>query len=564
MFHGLFVVGTEIATGLDMNNCDDTILLNGEQEAALKLMMSGVNVFLTGEAGTGKSTLLREFIRRCDRECIVLAPTGIAALNAGGMTIHSQLMLKPGLLNPLALEPLTDGNRCRVLRAAKTVIVDEISMVRSDLFCAIDARLRELSYGASKSLPFGGRQMILVGDFMQLPPVVGNADERKFIDERLGGPFAFQTDLWAAAMFRTVSLRTAHRQSGDVLFRSVLNNLRRGNFEGAAKVLNNHCLGDRAFSVPPIFLCTTNREAKAVNDASRKSVKGESRSFVARISGQFPEAEFPAEPELDLAVGARVMVICNQRNEGVLECANGDIGVITGFGEAGDDVVEVRLDSGKTVSLTSHTWEKSAYAYENDPKTESPVMKQKVVGSFEQIPLRLAYAITIHKSQGMSLDSVFLRLGRGCFDHGQLYTALSRCRALAGLGIDRRLAPEDLIVDDAVVKFHAGLESSIGCVSGEDRWYAEAMQYYLRRLATGSGAIPPGEMAQAEFDFAPRIFNHPALTELCRLYERGVINKYDSPVLEPLVRNAISGAGVKEDELAMIKRLIAKYGSRNV
>ena len=542
-----------------MNNSDETILLNGEQEAALKLMMSGVNVFLTGEAGTGKSTLVREFIRRCDRECIVLAPTGIASLNAGGMTIHSQLMLKPGLLNPLALEPLTDGTRCRVLRAAKTVIVDEISMVRSDLFCAIDARLRELAHGESKSLPFGGRQMILVGDFMQLPPVVGTADERKFIDERLGGPFAFQTDLWAAAMFRTVSLRTAHRQSGDVLFKSVLNNLRRGNFGAAARVLNNHCLGDKSFAVPPIFLCTTNREAKAVNDASRKSVKGESRSFVARISGQFPEAEFPAEPELDLAVGARVMVICNQRNEGVLECANGDIGIITGFGEAGDDVVEVRLDSGKAVSIVQHVWEKSVYAYEKDPKTGSPVMKQKVIGSFEQIPLRLAYAITIHKSQGMSLASVFLRLGRGCFDHGQLYTALSRCRTLAGLGIDRRLMLDDLIVDDAVVKFYAELEDGRGCMSGEDRWYAEAMQYYLRRLATGSGAIPPGEMAQAEFDFAPRIYDHPALTALCDFYKNGAINKYDLPVLEPFARAVAGGAGVKESELVTIERLIGKY-----
>ena len=127
-----------------MNNDEEKLVLNGEQEAALGLMMSGVNVFLTGEAGTGKSTLVREFIRRCDRECIVLAPTGIAALNAGGTTIHSQLMLRPGLLNPLAFGPLTDGSRCRAIRAAKTVIVDEISMVRSDLFCAMDARLRDL------------------------------------------------------------------------------------------------------------------------------------------------------------------------------------------------------------------------------------------------------------------------------------------------------------------------------------------------------------------------------------------------------------------------------------
>ena len=542
-----------------MNDEKKDILLNGEQEAALKLMMSGVNVFLTGEAGTGKSTLVREFIRRCGRECIVLAPTGIAALNAGGTTIHSQLLLRPGLLNPLALDPLTDGNRCRVLRAAKTIVVDEISMVRSDLFCAMDARLREIASGENRGRPFGGRQMILVGDFMQLPPVTGIAEEEKFIDERMGGPFAFQTDLWVAAMFRTVFLRTTHRQSGDALFRNVLGNLRHGNFEAAAKVLNNHCVGEKSFSRPPVCLCTTNRDAKAVNDAARKYVKGRSRTFVAQISGKFPESEFPAEPSLDLAVGTRVMVLCNQRNEGVLECVNGDMGTVVDLGADEEDEVGVRLDSGKRVTIAPHTWEKCVYEYVDDPKTKSPVMRQVVVGSFEQLPLRLAYAITIHKSQGLSLDCVSLRLGRGCFDHGQLYTALSRCRTLAGLQIDRRLRPEDLIVDDAVVKFHAGLEGQDGVEMGEGLWYEEAMQYYLRRIKTGSGEIQPGGMAQSEFDFSPRIYDHPDLTVLCDLYKRGAINKYDLPILEPLVQSAMGGAGVKEPELMTIRRLIAKY-----
>lgn len=542
-----------------MNDEKNDILLNGEQEEALRLMMSGVNVFLTGEAGTGKSTLVREFIRRCGRECIVLAPTGIAALNAGGTTIHSQMLLRPGLLNPLALEPLADGNRCRVLRAAKTVIVDEISMVRSDLFCAMDARFRGLASGENRSRPFGGRQMILVGDFMQLPPVVGGDDERRFIDERMGGPFAFQTDLWNAAMFRTVFLRTMHRQGGDALFRNVLGSLRHGNFEAAAKVLNNHCIGEKTFATPPICLCTTNHEAKSVNDAARKSVRGASRSFAAQTSGNFPEADYPAEPRLDLAVGARVMVLCNQRNEGELECVNGDMGVVVCFEEGEETGVRVRLDSGKTVTVAPHTWEKCAYACVDDPKTMSSVMRQVIVGSYVQLPLRLAYAITIHKSQGLSLDSVSLRLGRGCFDHGQLYTALSRCRTLAGLQIDRRLRPEDLIVDDAVVKFHSELEGQSGM--GEGLWYEEAMQYYLRRLKTGSGAIPRGEMAQSEFDFAPRVYDHPDLTALCDLYRRGAINKYDLPILEPLAQNASSGTGVKEVELATITRLIAKYKS---
>lgn len=545
----------------DMTDKDEKIILSGEQEAALELMMSGANMFLTGEAGTGKSTLVREFLRRCDRECVVLAPTGIAALNAGGTTIHSQMMLKPGLLNPLALEPLTDGNRCRVLRMAKTVIVDEVSMVRSDLFCAMDARLREIAYGQNKEMPFGGKQIVLVGDFMQLPPVVGGNDERKFINERFGGAFAFETDLWVAAMFRTVFLKTVHRQSGDTLFKKVLNDLRHGKFEAAAKVLNNHCIGEKTFRTPPVCLCTTNREAKAINDAARMSVKGESRQFNAQISGTFLETEFPADGNLDLVVGARVMVLCNQRNEGVLECVNGDMGTITGFGQENEPEVYVRLDSGKDVKIVPHVWEKYAYSQEVDPKTNTPAMRQTVIGTFEQIPLRLAYAITIHKSQGLSLDCVSLRLGRGCFDHGQLYTALSRCRTLAGLQIDRRLMPADLIIDEAVVRFHSAIGEGAAPEHKGYCWYEEAMQYYLRRIKTGNGDVVPGEAKQAEFDFTPRIYNDPALELLLQLHERNAINKYDAPVLAPLVRNIRAGAGVKEEDHSIIQRLIAKYSN---
>ena len=539
---------------------EEKIVLNGEQEAALAVMLSGRNVFLTGEAGTGKSTLLREFIRRCERECIVVAPTGIAALNAGGTTIHSQFMLKPGLLDPTGLDPVTDGRRYRVLRTAQTVVVDEISMVRSDLFCAMDARLRELASRECRDLPFGGRQMVLVGDFLQLPPVVGGEDERRYLAERLGGSFAFETDLWQAAQFRTVSLKKVHRQSGDGLFKSVLNNLRHGNFDSAAKVLNSNCLVEKHFPGSPICLCATNREAKAINERECGKVRGVSRKFTAAVSENFPESDFPADVELDLVVGARVMVLCNQRKDGVLECVNGDMGTVTGFG-AGEEV-SIRLDKGKTVTLEPHDWEKYAYSYEIDSATQKSVLKQEVVGIFRQIPVRLAYAITIHKSQGMSLPAVDLRLGRGCFDHGQLYTALSRCRTLEGLRLDRKVLPEDLIIDESVREFCKSAESAAEApADGLPMYYEEAMRYYLRRITTGSGELPPEGMQQVEFDFSLRIYSHPVLDKLCQLHEKGMINKYDAPVLGPFVKMAIAGEGVKEEDLAKIKTLVSRYAS---
>ena len=537
---------------------EEKVVLNGEQEAALAAMQSGRNVFLTGEAGAGKSTLLREFIRRSGRNCLVVAPTGIAALNAGGTTIHSQFMLKPGLLDPVKLEPVTDGYRYRVLRMAQTVVVDEISMVRSDLFCAMDARLRELASHEDRHRPFGGRQMILVGDFLQLPPVVGSAEERRFLDERLGGIFAFETDLWHAAQFKTISLKEVHRQSGDSLFRTVLNNIRHGNLDSAAKVINNNCLGEKNFRGAPICLCATNREAKTINERECGKVQGRSRKFTASVSENFPETDFPADVELDLAVGARVMVLCNRRKDGLLECVNGDMGTVIGFGSG--DEVSVRLDKGKIITLEPHDWEKYAYSYEMDSVTQKSVLNQEVVGTFRQIPVRLAYAITIHKSQGMSLPAVDLRLGRGCFDHGQLYTALSRCKTIEGLWLDRRVQPEDLIIDESVLKFCQSAEK----VTGEDaaglpRYYEEAMQYYLRRITTGSGELPPEGMKQEEFDFAPRVYSHPVLDKLRHLHEKGMINKYDAPILIPFAGKVIAGEGVKEEELARIVSLVSRY-----
>jgi len=307
---------------------EESIVLTGEQEAAVSTLMSGNNVFLTGEAGTGKSTVIRAFRERCGQPCVVLAPTGIAAVNAGGSTIHSFFLLKPGLLTPSTMEPMNSATRAQAVRAARTIIIDEVSMVRADLLSAIDIRLRELAGGPRKEMPFGGKQIVLVGDFFQLPPVVREDVEANYLAEKLGGAYAFQTDLWAAAKFACVFLRTVHRQSGDPKFVEVLNALRGGMFDQVAAVLNRICLQDHPRNARPICLCTTNAEARRINEAKRLRERGEVRRFSAKVSGSYPESDFPTDPTLDLTVGNRVMILTNERDsDGKLVHANGDMGV---------------------------------------------------------------------------------------------------------------------------------------------------------------------------------------------------------------------------------------------
>lgn len=544
---------------------ESPIKLTEEQEYAVSVMMSGRNVFLTGEAGTGKSTVLREFRRRCDRPCVVLAPTGIAAINAGGTTIHSFFQLRPGLLTPDTIEPFTSGSRAQVIREAKTIVIDEVSMVRSDLLSAIDIRLRALTGGPRRQMPFGGKQIVLVGDFFQLPPVVKPGIESDYLNQRLGGSFAFQTDLWAAAQFACVFLRQVHRQGGDARFMAVLNDLRNGKFAEAAEVLNGLCLRERQRKVPPICLCTTNHEAREVNVRASVCGKGASRTFNAVVKGQFPEGNYPTEQSLEVGVGNRVMLLCNCRNkDGEFDYVNGDLGVVTRFIGEGDDVeVVLRLDSGREVTVESNEWKSFSYVSAEDPVSHKRVVRQQEVGSFTQMPLRLAYAVTIHKSQGLSLDSVDLNLGCGCFSHGQLYTALSRCRSLAGLRIDRAVRPEDLIVDKSVVDFYAKL--ALARPDSEDLvpvetppYYEEAMQYYLHQLDPHY-APDAGSVRQFEFCFDQRVYEHPDLEKLKLVYRSCGFNKYDAPVLNPIAESYCSGNGVTETELVRVSRVIAKY-----
>ena len=412
--------------------------LASEQEIALQEMLSGKNVFLTEEAGTGKSTIVKEFKRRTSKNCVFLAPTGIAAVNIGGSTIHSFLRLTPGLMSEDSIESIGNKKQWELIRSVEVVIIDEISMVRSDIFWAVDYRLRQVSQGKNKKQSFGGKQVILVGDF------------------------------------KCFCLKTVHRQSNDNLFMSILNHIRHNDLESidlidpetlealtVREILNKYADSRRSHSVTPVCLCTTNREANIINSLANEKSDGDGCTFSAVVKGIFSEKDYPTPAKLELKTGTRVMTLINHRTpSGSLEFVNGDVGEVLGFiKQAGTEAVRIKLDNGKTVTTSPNEWKNYQYVLTSDPQIGKEKVTQKEVGSYIQLPLKLAYAMTIHKSQGMSVDSVLIKLGNGCFAHGQLYTALSRCRSLKNLRIDRNIYAEDIIINPVVVDFYRSIEA---------------------------------------------------------------------------------------------------------
>ena len=486
----------------------EEINLTTEQEQALAMMLSGKNVFLTGKAGTGKSTILQKIKDVCTRDCVFLAPTGIAAINIGGSTLHSFFQLKPGLLTPDSMEELRSRKRINLIRQVETIVIDEVSMVRSDLFAAIDARLREVT---QNSRPFGGKQIILVGDFFQLPPVVKTEPESAYLQRELGGHYAFQTKLWNQAGFHCMCLQTIHRQQNDVLFLSILNHLRYGELEerdllldgqnepvNAIEALTRLCVKVPALEQTPVYLCTTNRDADAFNQHCLGKLKSETHTFRAAVFGKFKECDYPTPETLALKIGARVMTLTNKRtSDGEIEYVNGEIGVVEAVEDGDDAVVQVHLDRGATVAVQRAEWSQYEYVLEYDANSGRQVIRQNEVGKFVQMPLKLSYAVTIHKAQGLSLDYVAVKLGNGCFAPGQLYTALSRCRSIKNLRIDRPVHHEDAIIDSAVIDFYRAIEGGRQpehkpkeVTLKIPKEYQAAIMAYLAQLQDGNSAMP--------------------------------------------------------------------------
>lgn len=413
--------------------------LNPEFQQAFNLIEHTHDcLFLTGKAGTGKSTLLNYFRQRTQKKVVVLAPTGVAALNVNGETIHSFFRLPARPLLPEEVKPV-GKKRQRIYRKIDTIIIDEVSMVRVDLLDVIDQFLR--LNGRNANAPFGGVQLIFIGDLFQLPPVIASQEEQRLFETIYDSPFFLSAQVFQELPIQLIELRRIYRQQ-ERHFIDLLNAIRNNQLTSAQlHALNQRYLPD--FPVTDdealfITLTTTNRRADEINNARLAQLNTNEKYYECEASGLFEKNNAPAEWKLCLKVGAQVMFVRNDTENN--RWVNGTLGRVT---RLKTEMVEVESASGKRYEVTPVKWEILKYQFDE----EKNKINTDVVGSFIQYPLRLAWAITIHKSQGKTFDRVVIDLGRGAFAHGQLYVALSRCRTLEGLVLKSLIKMHDVIVD---------------------------------------------------------------------------------------------------------------------
>ncbi|WP_062461906.1 ATP-dependent DNA helicase [Demequina soli] len=456
---------------LGARSAPDRIDITEDFERALEILHDGGNLFLTGRAGTGKSTLIRHFLATTERVAVTVAPTGIAALNVDGYTIHRLFSFPMGVNDAMVTGPgYYPARFANTLAGLDILIVDEVSMVRADLFDALVAALER--FGPRPGEPFGGVQLVLVGDLHQLPPVVRD-DEVDFFDEHYGTPYFFSGRRFDRDAFPVVELATVFRQVGDMELVDILNAVREGALlERARAALNART--HPGFEPPHdefwLTLATTNRIVRARNRHELERLPSPVLSYEARLSGDTDGFELPAERSLDLAVGAQVMLLSNDPAD---RWVNGTLGRVLLLGRDQDGpMVTVQLRGGGQVAVRPYTWEIAR------PTVAGGSLHREVVGSFTQLPMKLAWAITIHKAQGQTLDRVVVDLTGGTFANGQLYVALSRCTSLEGLVLRRDVLPRDLKTDGRVRRYLDAARTG----RGDD---ARAGLVYLAALTVG-------------------------------------------------------------------------------
>lgn len=451
-------------------------------------LLTRKHCFVTGRAGTGKTTLLKRLVERTQKNAVVVAPTGVAGVNAGGVTIHSMFGLPLTCFVPSDdfVDPNVATNRqrflrehlrlrddkLRVLRKMDLLIVDEVSMVRCDVLDAMDLVLRTVRRDRE---PFGGVQVMLIGDVHQLPPVVKDA-EWSLLRSYYRSPYFFDSLVWPQLDAAQIELQTIYRQS-DERFLTLLNNVRNRRLspDDRSRLEARYDPDFEPTEPGYVLLATHNRKADNVNSEELQKLPGRTHSFEAQIEGEFPEHLFPCDKTLHLKVGTQVMFIRNDAEDGAYY--NGKLAVVKQI--HGDDVTVTFRDSGLDYLLHRETWENIGYGVDQ----ESGNIEKRELGAFSQYPLRLAWAITIHKSQGLTFDQVIIDAGRS-FVAGQVYVALSRCRTLEGIVLHSQIT-QDVLHDEPRIRdfsaSHHGASHLQDVLATEKVRYAN---YELRRLFT--------------------------------------------------------------------------------
>ena len=412
-----------------MENMIDT--QNKQQVMAFELIANtNSSFFLTGRAGTGKTTFLRNVQKMVDKQFITLAPTGVAAILAGGDTIHSFFGLPMDVCTPGTMGKMSEA-RILTLIHTDTIIIDEVSMVRCDIIDAIDYTMRKT---LRSSLPFGGKQVIFVGDMFQLPPVLKRGAEGELMNDlyHTDDCFFYKADVIKRMRLVKIEFQKVYRQE-DEAFLKILESIRLNKTTPEILMrLNERVCQPTKEDGTVITLASLNRTADDINQKKLAEIEAEEFTYEGTVTGKFEEKRFPVDMTLKLKVGAQVMFT---RNDSKKRWVNGTIGTVSKLSK---DEIKVTTDSGDTYVVPNCSWE--SYSYEYDK--ESRKMKKELMGTFTQYPLRLAWAITVHKSQGMTFDKLYLDLSRGMFAAGQLYVALSRVRSLGGLFLSRCIIPQ--------------------------------------------------------------------------------------------------------------------------
>ncbi len=425
-------------------NADTSQLGNGQRQMFNLMESTTDSLFITGKAGTGKSYLLNFFVRNTSKKVVVLAFTGVAAINVGGQTIQSFFRWPPRM--PIPKDALTpSAERAQLYRCLDAIIIDEASMLNAEIMNAIDLILK---HATGSNAPFGGKQMLLFGDLYQLPPVAGPQVAR-YLEDCYGGIFFFNAPGFRAADIRIYEMSHVFRQK-DPVFIDILNGVRDGSIsEEKLRQLNERVVSMEG--EPAVIIAPTNDAVEGYNQAMLDSIDEPEFSYEATVTGSLTERDFPAPRTLRLKVGARVMMLKNDFNstsdrpEEGRRWANGTLGQVSKLTK---DSIWVMVN-GVSHQIDMAKWERAQYSY--DPQTKG--LQKRVTASFWQFPVKLAWAITVHKAQGATYQSVGVDLADGMFASGQTYVALSRCVDMDKLYFSRPISHEDILVSSEVKTF---------------------------------------------------------------------------------------------------------------